>query len=69
MSGYPLFFPEFVLCTNSSLFWFKIANELSEFRNYLLHSIIFVSFRSVVLESTPLRFAREDYYLQNYSLR
>ena len=35
MSGYPLFFPEFVLCTNSSLFWFKIANELSEFRNYL----------------------------------
>ena len=36
MSGYPLFFPEFVFCTNSSLFWFKIANELSEFRNYLL---------------------------------
>ena len=36
MSGYPLFFPEFVLCTNSSLFWFKIANELSEFRNYLI---------------------------------
>ncbi len=35
MSGYPLFIPEFVLCTNSSLFWFKIANELREFRNYL----------------------------------
>lgn len=35
MPGYPLFIPEFVLCTNSSLFWFKIANELSEFRNYL----------------------------------
>ena len=36
MSGYPLFIPEFVLCTNSSLFWYKIANELREFRNYLL---------------------------------
>ena len=36
MSGYPLFIPEFVLCTNSSLFWFKIENELREFRNYLL---------------------------------
>ena len=35
MSGYPLFIPEFVLCTNSSLFWFKNANEPSEFRNYL----------------------------------
>lgn len=36
MSGYLHFIPEFVLCTNSSLFWFRIANELSEFRNYLL---------------------------------
>ena len=36
MSGYPLFIPEFVLCTNSSLFWFKNANEPSEFRNYLI---------------------------------
>ena len=35
ISGYPLFIPEFVLCTNSSLFWFKIANEHREFRNYL----------------------------------
>ena len=35
MSGYTFFIPEFVLCTNSSLFWFKIANELSEFRNHL----------------------------------
>ena len=35
MSGYPFFIPGFVLCTNSSLFWFKIANKLSEFRNYL----------------------------------
>ena len=35
MSGYLHFIPEFVLCTNSSLFWFRIANELSEFRNYL----------------------------------
>ena len=39
MSGYPLFIPEFVLCTNSSLFWFKNANEPSEFRNYLVLSI------------------------------
>ena len=36
MSGYPFFIPGFVLCTNSSLFWFKIANKLSEFRNYLI---------------------------------
>lgn len=35
MCGYPFFIPEFVLFTNSSLFWFKIANERSEFRNYL----------------------------------
>ena len=39
MSGYLHFIPEFVLCTNSSLFWFRIANELSEFRNYL--SVLF----------------------------
>ena len=39
MSGYPLFIPEFVLCTNSSLFWYKIANELREFRNYLFNII------------------------------
>ena len=36
MSSYPFFIPGFVLCTNSSLFSFKIANEPSEFRNYLL---------------------------------
>ena len=36
MPSYPLFILEFVLCTNSSLFWFRIANELCEFRNYLL---------------------------------
>ena len=35
MSCYLHFIPEFVLCTNSSLFWFRIANKLSEFRNYL----------------------------------
>ena len=44
MSGYPLFFPEFGLCTNSSLFWFKIANELSEFRNYLFHNSFMKSY-------------------------
>ena len=36
MSSYPFFIPEFVLCANSSLFSFKIANEPSEFRNYLV---------------------------------
>ena len=36
MSSYPFFIPEFVLCANSSLFSFKIANEPSEFRNYLI---------------------------------
>lgn len=40
MSGYPFFIPGFVLCTNSSLFWFKIANKLSKFRNYLYNVII-----------------------------
>ena len=45
------------------------AQYINVFLLSFLHSIIFVSFRSVVLESTPLRFAREDYYLQNYSLR
>ena len=38
MSGYPLFILEFVLCTNSSWFWFRIANELCEFRNYLFYA-------------------------------
>ena len=39
MSSYPFFIPEFVLCANSSLFSFKIANEPSEFRNYLGYNI------------------------------
>lgn len=39
MSSYPFFIPEFVLCANSSLFSFKIANEPSEFRNYLLKDL------------------------------
>lgn len=44
MSSYPFFIPEFVLCTNSSLFWFKIANELREFRNYLrIYSAKFIT--------------------------
>ncbi len=34
-STYSLFIPGFVLCTNPFLFRIKIANELSEFRNYL----------------------------------
>lgn len=52
MSGYPLFIPEFVLCTNSSLFWFKNANEPSEFRNYLsLFTII--NHRSVFYNRQP----------------
>ena len=36
MSDYPFFIPEVVLCANSSLFWFKVANEHREFRNYLI---------------------------------
>lgn len=36
MSDYPFFIPEVVLFANSSLFWFKVANEHREFRNYLL---------------------------------
>ena len=43
MSHYPHFIPEFVPCTNSSLFLIKIANELIEFRNYLMiFSYIFI---------------------------
>lgn len=37
-STYSLFIPGFVLCTNPFLFRIKIANELSEFRNYLLQT-------------------------------
>lgn len=37
MSDYPLFIPEFMLYTKSSLLWFKITTELREFRNYLNH--------------------------------
>ena len=47
MSGYPLFIPEFVLCTNSSLFWFKIENELREFRNYLIILILFFAYQLI----------------------
>ena len=36
MSDYPFFIPQVVLFANSSLFWFKVANEHREFRNYLL---------------------------------
>lgn len=52
MFGYPHFIPEFVQSTNSSLFWFKIANELSEFRNYLsyLHHIIIILYTQLYLK-------------------
>lgn len=46
MFGYPLFITGFVLCTNPYLFKFKIANELSEFRNYL-----FVKHKNFILFS------------------
>ena len=36
MSDYPLFIPEFMLYTKSSLLWFKITTKLREFRNYLI---------------------------------
>lgn len=39
MSDYPLFIPEFMLYTKSSLLWFKITTKLREFRNYLLMDI------------------------------
>ena len=38
MSDYPLFIPEFMLYTKSSLLWFKITTKLREFRNYLYQS-------------------------------
>ena len=34
--SYPLLILGFVLCTNSSLFRFKIMNKHCEFRNYLM---------------------------------
>ena len=40
MSDYPLFIPEFMLYTKSSLLWFKITTKLREFRNYLLVIVI-----------------------------
>ena len=42
MSDYPLFIPEFMLYTKSSLLWFKITTKLREFRNYLLFFIFIV---------------------------
>lgn len=39
MFGYPHFIPEFAQNTNSFLFRFKIANEFSEFRNYLKSAV------------------------------
>ena len=42
MFGYPHFIPEFAQNTNSFLFRFKIANELSEFRNCLFITLIIV---------------------------
>ena len=35
MSDYPFFIPQVVFFANSSLFWFKVANEHREFHNYL----------------------------------
>ena len=52
MSSYPLFIPEFVLCANSSLYSFKIANEPSEFRNYLSYIILFLDM-STTTSSIP----------------
>ena len=54
MSSYPFFIPEFVLCANSSLFSFKIANEPSEFRNYLLQSNINGGILQVPICSHPV---------------
>lgn len=48
MSDYPLFIPEFMLYTKSSLLWFKITNEPREFRNYLCQ------FKKAAHVDTPL---------------
>ena len=43
MCDYPFFIPQVVLFANSSLFWFKVANEHREFRNYLLSFLYYNS--------------------------
>ena len=47
-STYSLFIPGFVLCTNPFLFRIKIANELSEFRNYLHNLFTVIAILTVV---------------------
>lgn len=51
MSDYPFFIPEVVLCANSSLFWFKVANEHREFRNYLIIPIL-IDFMKIVKKNS-----------------
>ena len=52
MSDYPLFIPEFMLYTKSSLLWFKITTELREFRNYLhIFFLFFLTILSILFNS------------------
>jgi len=48
MSDYPFFIPQVVLFANSSLFWFKVANEHREFRNYLIITVCSLCNNSVI---------------------
>lgn len=58
MSDYPFFIPEFVLCANSSLFWFKVANEHREFCNYLYKLSTYEDFLSMKLQILPIFFLK-----------
>ena len=57
MCDYPFFIPQVVLFANSSLFWFKVANEHREFRNYLSLCIKSTGNTISVLYSAPSRVA------------
>ena len=50
MSDYPLFIPEFMLYTKSSLLWFKITTKLREFRNYLCN----ISVHAICIEGCSI---------------
>ena len=60
MSDYPFFIPEVVLCANSSLFWFKVANEHREFRNYLMNytykNKLIISYYKIITRFFKLEF-------------
>ena len=59
MSDYPFFIPQVVLFANSSLFWFKVANEHREFRNYL--NIIDSAQQNVKVELSQMYYLKRCY--------